>query len=230
MKILFPCVSALLLLAATASAQQGQPGTRAPMHPVADRIQPWDCELPAVPGVPHQTIAVVPGQLVEWCVVNTGVDPVRAAPWTATVDGGVASMLAHACRAPAAITESVLCYAVLPLAATTQLALMGVHTLAIASIAIAEGVPLTLQVERPSCLLDGMTYDVHAPLPPPPVVNGAAVPNGNLQSTLGAFTIESRIGRLRQDGWHIEWDRAQFAVAPVAGGIWAVLGWCDGRE
>jgi len=178
---------------------------QSPMRPVTERIQPWDCELPAVPGMASQKVDTKVGMLIEWCAVN------------------LALALAHMCRGPQNISDATLCYAVLPLATTTALMQPGPHVLHIASIAVNEGVPLSLQVEQLYCLADGMRYPVGATLPPPPTL-----PNGNLQSTLGAFTIQNRIGRLRADGWRIEWDRAQFAVAPVTGGIWAVLGWCEG--
>lgn len=219
--LLLCCV--LLCMASSAFAQQGQ--LRSPMRPVTERIQPWDCELPAVPGMPTQKINTQVGQLVEWCTTLAG-DPAKAAPWTAQVDGGVLTPLAHMCRGALNLSDTTLCYAVLPLATTTALQQSGPHDLKIASISVNEGVPLVLRVEPLMCTMDGMTFPVNTPLPPPPSV---ATPNGNLQSTLGAYTIESRIGYLRANGWHVEWDRAQFAVAPVSGGIWAVLGWCEGK-
>ena len=220
-RLLLCCL--MLCVASSVFAQQGQ--LRSPMRPVTDRIQPWDCELPAVPGIPTQKINTQVGQLVEWCV-TLAIAPAMAAPWTAQVDGGVNTPLAHMCRGPLNLVDQTLCYAVLPMATTTALQQPGAHTLSIASIAVNEGVGVSLRIEPLTCTMDTMTFPVGTPLPPPPSV---AMPNGNLQSTLGAYTIESRIGYLRNNGWHIEWDRAQFAVAPVAGGIWAVLGWCEGK-
>jgi len=220
-RLLLCCL--MLCVTSSAFAQNGQ--LRAPMRPVTDRIQPWDCELPAVPGMQTQKINTQVGQLVEWCT-SIAIAPALTAPWTVQVDGGVQTPLAHMCRGAQNLADQTLCYAVLPLATTTALQVAGPHTLTIASIAVNEGVGLVLRVEPLMCTMDGMPFPVGTPLPPPPSV---ATPNGNLQSTLGAYTIESRIGYLRSNGWHIEWDRAQFAVAPVAGGIWAVLGWCEGK-
>jgi hypothetical protein len=223
MKKLLLCGGFLLCVASSVFAQNGQ--LRSPMRPVTERIQPWDCELPAVPGMATQKINTQVGQLVEWCT-SIAIAPAMAAPWTAQVDGGVLTPLAHMCRGALNISDQTLCYAVLPLATTTGLQQPGPHTLTIASISVNEGVGLALRVEPLMCTMDGMTFPVNTPLPPPPSV---AAPNGNLQSTLGAYTIESRIGYLRSNGWHVEWDRAQFAVAPVSGGITMVMGWCEGK-
>jgi len=220
----------LCTIAATADAQVLSPMMRSPMRPVTERIQPWDCELPAVPGMPRQVITVKPGQLVEWCVANTGVDTARAAPWRASADGGAQAPLLHACRPTAVPGEAILCYAVLPAVITSQLALPGIHVLAVASIAINEGVGLTLEVERPSCMLDGVKYDVGAILPNTP--QGIAL--GNLfTTTLGAFTAQSRIARLRQDGWHVEWTWVQwknYVSVTDRGGGSVIFATCTGES
>jgi len=230
-----PLALALLVtLWATAASAQAIPSLRSPLLavPAGGTVSSWDCDLPPVPNAPPQWIDVRPGALVEWCLESATLDQAKTAAWQLAVDGGPQVLLAVACRAHPTAPTPILCYAMLPPGAVSVLAQQGIHTLDLATTSIAQGLAVSVKLERPWCLADGTRYDVGAVLPN----TAASLAAGSLYSTAGAYNVETRIGRLRQDGWHVEWTREQWAKVPTTttqqsldpGGAFWLFGWCRG--
>jgi hypothetical protein len=79
-----------------------------------------------------------------------------------------------------------------------------------------------LATRRPYCQDSGNIYEVGDPLP--------VTITGALRNQQGTFTFESQIGKLRSEGFKIEWQRVQFGLdSDGKNGYWYMLGWCEGK-
>lgn len=162
------------------------------------------------------------GDILSFCV--PGLTPLKSYSYTLKVDSNSSITIDPYCINYVDLTVSGLCSFILPDLAISQLQSKIEHTLILTYNDGQAGTsnPYQFKIVRPTCIVDSITYEVNDVLP-------ASVP-GALRNQQGSLTFENQVGKLRNAGFRIEWQRVQFRESSSAlDGYWYMLGWCEGK-
>lgn len=179
------------------------------------------CWVPVIPTIiaPEQVIVVKSGMLITFCIDKDGATAVTY-KYSIQIDQQTPQPLMVNCFKMGIPTT---CLATIPDSSVALLANDLAHGLYINVRDQMDALigNVNLPVRRPTCLADNVKYSNGVPLP--------AVVIGALRNQQGSFTFETQVGKLRDAGWHIEWQRVQFGLdLDGKNGYWYMLGWCEG--
>ena len=186
-----------------------------------------DCLLPALSLMTEVVTSVKQGDKLVFC---TNTDTVRAEGLLYTIAVDLDPIKIPLLVKCSQNFISVICASYLPDSIIPTLQVKAPHKLTISTVdltPLAGGIPnviadIIVNVRRPVCIDEGITYEVGAPLP--------ASVTGALRNQQGTFTFETQVGKLRSEGFHVEWQRVQFGLDSTGlNGYWYLLGWCDGK-
>jgi len=226
----------ILLIIPSFVAAQIIHGFERAITPIETPIYTDVCLVPILPNTiaPEQVVWTRPNYKIAFCIDTEGVTAITY-KYTINVDAIPGVDLGINCFKT---TVPALCLSVLPIEIVTPLQNDTHHTINITvrdttNIVIGS---MALPVRKPVCnarilqpfpqvitsVLVDQQFSMGSPLP-------ASVP-GALRNQQGSFTFETQVGVLRDAGWHIEWQRAQFGLDNNGlNGYWYMLGWCKGK-
>lgn len=189
----------------------------------SQNISPNDefkCYFPINNSTAPQIISIKSGYKIEWCV-DGDYNKAISLIYTFKVDSNSIIPIIPACTRSTVTT----CITIVPDSEIPTLQLPINHTVTIGMrdpVANIDLPSLILNTRRPVCIDNGIIYEVGSPIP--------VGITGALRNQIGMFTFETQIGKLRDEGFRIEWQRSQFGLdSNGLNGYNYMLGWCEGK-